>query len=227
MSRVSPRRADPQAPTALLEAAAQLLAEQGPAALSTRRLAAAVGSSTTAVYTHFGSMNDLVRAMAREGFARLHQRMTTVSATDDPVADVVTLGCAYRGNARDNPYLYAVMFSSASLGGFSLTDEDRQHGRYTLEILVGVVTRCMAAGRFRPAEPQLVAHQMWIALHGLVTLDLGRYLIDPYDADICFEAQVSGLMVGAGDDAAATARSVRLALDEYADARSRHGNLPV
>jgi AcrR family transcriptional regulator len=227
MSRVSPRRADPQAPTALLEAAAQLLAEQGPAALSTRRLAAAVGSSTTAVYTHFGSMNDLVRAMAREGFARLHQRMTTVSATDDPVADVVTLGCAYRGNARDNPYLYAVMFSSASLGGFSLTDEDRQHGRYTLEILVGAVTRCMAAGRFRLAEPQLVAHQMWIALHGLVTLDLGRYLIDPYDADICFEAQVSGLMVGAGDDAAATARSVRLALDEYADARSRRGNLPV
>lgn len=222
MSRVSPRRADPQAPTALLEAAAQLLAEQGPAALSTRRLAAAVGSSTTAVYTHFGSMNDLVRAMAREGFARLHQRMTAVSVTDDPVADVVTLGCAYRGNARDNPYLYAVMFSGSSLGGFSLTDEDRQHGRYTLEILVGAVTRCMAAGRFRPSDPQLVAHQMWIALHGLVTLDLGRYLIDPYDADACFEAQVSGLMLGAGDDAAATAQSVRRALDEYADTRAGH-----
>lgn len=227
MSRVSPRRADPQAPTALLEAAAKLLAEQGPAALSTRRLAAAVGSSTTAVYTHFGSMKDLVRAMAREGFARLHQRMTAVSVTDDPVADVVTLGCAYRGNARDNPYLYAVMFSGSSLGGFSLTDEDRQHGRYTLEVLVGAVTRCMAAGRFRPADPQLVANQMWIALHGLVTLDLGRYLIDPYDAEVCFEAQVSGLMVGAGDDAAATAQSVRLALDQYADTRTSHGNLHV
>ena len=103
MSRVSPRRADPAAPTALVEAAAQLLAEQGPAAFSTRRLAAAVGSSTTAVYTHFGSMNDLVRAMAREGFARLQGRMTAVSVTDDPVADVVTLGCAYRGNALDTP----------------------------------------------------------------------------------------------------------------------------
>lgn len=215
MSRVSPRRADPQAPTALLEAAAQLLAEQGPAAFSTRRLAAAVGSSTTAVYTHFGSMNDLVRAMAREGFARLHQRMTAVSITDDPVADVVMLGCAYRGNALDNPHLYAVMFGGSSLGGFSLTDEDRQHGRYTLEVLVGAVTRCMTAGRFQEADPGLVAHQMWIALHGLVTLELGRYLVDPYDAEVCFEAQVSGLMLGAGDSAAATARSVRWALDRY------------
>lgn len=224
MSRVSPRHADPQVPTALVEAAAQLLAEQGPAALSARRLATAVGSSTTAVYTHFGSMNDLVRAMAREGFARLHQRMTAVSMTDDPVADVVTLGCAYRSNARDNPHLYAVMFGGSSLAGFSLTDEDRQHGRYTLEILVGAVTRCMTAGRFQPADPQLVAHQMWIAVHGLVTLDLGRYLVDPYHADACYQAQVSGLMLGAGDDAAATAQSVRRALDRYTAAHPDHGN---
>lgn len=222
MSRVSPRRADPRAPTALVEAAAQLLAEQGPAALSTRRLAAAVGSSTTAVYTHFGSMNDLVRAMAREGFARLNQRMTAVTVTDDPVADVITLGCAYRGNARDNPYLYAVMFGGSSLAGFSLTDEDRQHGRYTLEILIGAITRCITAGRFQPADPQLLAHQMWIALHGLVTLELGRYLISPYDADTCFEAQVSGLMLGAGDSVAATAQSLRRALDRDVDTRTNH-----
>lgn len=224
MSRVSPRRVDPQAPIALVEAAAQLLAEHGPEAFSTRRLAAAVGTSTTAVYTHFGSMNDLVRAMAREGFARLNQRMTAVSTTDDPVADVVTLGCAYRANARDNPYLYAVMFGGSSLDGFSLTDEDRQHGRYTMEVLVGAVTRCMTAGRFHPADPQMIAHQMWIAMHGLVTLELGRYLISPYDADTCFEAQVSGLILGAGDSAAATGRSIRRALDGHADTRTSHGN---
>jgi len=217
MSRVSPRRADPHAPTVLVEAAAQLLAEQGPGAFSTRRLAAEVGTSTTAVYTHFGSMNDLVRAMAREGFARLSERMTAVSTTDDPVADVVTLGCAYRANARENPHLYAVMFGGPSLDRFSLTDEDRQHGRYTMEVLVGAVTRCITAGRFHPADPQLVAHQMWIAVHGLVTLELGRYLITPYDADTCFNAQLTGLILGAGDTPAATARSIQRALHQQAD----------
>jgi AcrR family transcriptional regulator len=220
MSPMSPRRADPQLPTALVEAAAKLLANEGPAAFSTRRLAAAVGASTMAVYTHFGSMDDLVRAMVHEGFARLHRRMTEVGATDDPVADVVTLGCAYRGNALDNPHLYAVMFGGSSLGGFSLTDDDRQHGRYTLEVLVTAVTRCIAVGRFKPADPSLLANQMWIALHGLVTLELGRYLIGPYDADVCFEAQVSGLMLGAGDRPAATSRSIRRANERYAALRS-------
>jgi hypothetical protein len=137
---------------------------------------------------------------------------------------VVTLGCAYRGNALDNPYFYAVMFGGSSLDGFSLTDEDRQQGRYTLEILVSAVTRCMTAGRFQSADPQLVAHQMWIALHGLVTLELGRYLVDPYDAEACFEAQVSGLLLGAGDAAAATAQSVRRGLDRYADTLTGNGN---
>ena len=101
-----------------------------------------------------------------------------------------------------------------------MADEDRQSGRYSLETLVGAVTRCMTAGRFQAADPQLVAHQMWIALHGLVTLELGRYLISPYDAEACFEAQVSGLMLGSGDSAAATARSVRQALDQYAATRT-------
>src|SRR5216683_2606273 len=220
MSTVSPRRADPQIPIALAEAAARLLAEEGPAAFSTRRLAAAVGTSTMAVYTHFGGMDDLVRAMVHEGFARLHQRMTLVGGTDDPVADVVTLGCAYRGNAMDNPHLYAVMFGGSSLGGFSLTDTDRQHGRYTLEVLVETVGNCVAAGRFQPADVQLLAHQMWIALHGLVTLELGQYLIEPYHADACFEAQLVGLMLGAGDTPAAAAEAVERGRRRYADLRS-------
>lgn len=221
MSSVSPRRADPQTPTALVEAAARLLVEEGPAAFTTRRLAAAAGTSTMAVYTHFGSMNDLVRAMVHEGFARLHRRMIQVVTTSDPVADVVTLGCAYRGNALENPHLYEVMFGGSSLGGFSLTDNDRQHGRYTLEVLVQAVDGCISAGRFRPADAQLLGHQMWIALHGLVTLELGSYLIGRYDADTCFEAQVSGLMLGAGDSAAATSRSVQRAQARYAVLRSR------
>ena len=206
-----PRQADPVLGATLIEAAARLLAEQGPLALSTRRLAAAVGTSTMAVYTHFGGMDDLVRAVVHEGFERLNERMRSVGQTDDPVSDVVALGDAYRCNAREHEHQYAAMFGGSSLGGFSLTDEDRQYGRFTLETLVAAVIRCMDEGRFRADDPQTVAHQMWIALHGLVTLELGGYLIQPYDAEACFDAQVLSLMVGAGDDVEAAAKSVRRA----------------
>lgn len=215
MSIVSPRRADPQIPGALVEAAAKLLAEEGPAALSTRRIAAAIGTSTMAVYTHFGGMDDLVRAMVHEGFAWLHRRMTQVGASSDPVADVASLGRVYRDNALDHPHLYVVMFGSSSVGGFALTDEDRQHGRYTLDVLVDAVRRCMAAGRFRADDPQVVAHQMWIAMHGLVSLELGGYLIEPYGADVCFGALVCGLILGAGDDPKAADRSIRRAAQRH------------
>lgn len=65
------------------------------------------------------------------------------------------------------------------------------------------------------ADPRLVAHQMWIATRGLVTLELGRYLIMPYDADTCFHAQMTSLMLGAGDTPTATTRSIRRALDQH------------
>jgi AcrR family transcriptional regulator len=211
MSSVSPRQPDPELGANLIEAAARLLAEEGPHALSARRLAAAVGTSTMAVYTRFGGMDDLVRAMVHEGFRHLHERMTAVAESEDPVADVVRLGYAYRANAVDHRNLYSVMFGGSSLGGFALTDEDRQHGRYTLEILVAAVARCMEPGRFRRADPALVAHQMWIALHGLVTLELGGYLIPPYDANVCFDAQVCGMMVGAGDEVARALSSIEAA----------------
>ncbi|WP_280696874.1 TetR/AcrR family transcriptional regulator [Kitasatospora sp. GP82] len=205
---MSPRRSDPGIRTGLVDVAARLLSEHGPRALSARRVAAEAGSSTMALYTHFGGMSGLVREMVREGFVRLEQHLSAVGATDDPVADMALLGRAYRRNALANSHLYAVMFGGSSLAGFSLGEEDRQAGRYTLLHAVECASRCSAAGRFSAIIPELTASQMWIAVHGLVTLELGGYLIDPLDADRCFEAQLVGLMIGAGDEPEAATRSV-------------------
>ena len=206
---VSPRPAQADLREALLEAAARVLAQDGPVGLSTRRLAKEVGSSTMAVYTYFGSMDDLVRAVVREGFARLNTSMTAIGDSADPVADVVAHGRVYRWNAYKNPDLYQVMLGALNIAGFSLTDEDRLHGRYVLDVLVASVRRCMAASRFHDGDPESVAHQFWTALHGIVTLELGGYLFPPYDADACFDAQVHSLIVGNGDDSAGAWSSMR------------------
>jgi AcrR family transcriptional regulator len=203
-----PRRADPAVRPQLIDAGARLLAAEGPTALTTRRVAAEVGCSTMSVYTHFGGMGGLVRAIVHEGFARLHVHLTSVASTADPVADMARLGRAYRRSALTGPHLYAVMFGASSLGGFALTDEDRQHGRYTMAAVVECARRCIAAGRFAPGDPELIVHQMWLGAHGLVSLELGGYLVQPWDGDRLFEAQLIALMVGAGDDPAAAAESV-------------------
>ena len=63
-----PKTADPTVRVRLIEAAARILAEEGPGALTLRRVAAEVGTSTMAVYTHFGGMTELRRAVREQGF---------------------------------------------------------------------------------------------------------------------------------------------------------------
>ncbi|GAA2596986.1 TetR/AcrR family transcriptional regulator [Actinomadura fulvescens] len=213
---MSPRPLDPRIRIKIIDIAARLLTNEGPQSLTTRRIAAEVDSSTMVVYTHFGSLAELVREMVHEGFARLQTHLTHVRQTDDPVADMALLGRAYRHNALANSHLYGVMFGGSTLGGFSLTEDDRQYGRYTLSNVIECARRCAEAGRFRADDPELVAHQMWSAIHGLITLELGDYLIAPYDAERCFDAQLVGLMVGAGDALDAATASVAASSRRYA-----------
>jgi AcrR family transcriptional regulator len=214
--KVSPRRSDPKTRDALVDIGARLLSLEGPDALSTRRIAAEAGTSTMAVYTHFGGMNGLVREMVYEGFRRLRDEFARVTVTDDPVADAATYGRAYRRNALANPHLYPIMFGGTRLAGFELTEEDRQHGRYNLLDVVECVGRCIEVKRFRTADTGLVVHQMWLAIHGLVSLELGDYLIAPWTADACLEAQLVGLMIGAGDTERAATHSVAVSARRFA-----------
>src|SRR5256885_9443144 len=110
MPRVSPRER-------LLEAAIRVLAADGPDALQARRLAAEVGMSTMAVYTHFGGMGGLITEIVREGFVRFGRRMEAVPRGDDPAADLLALGLAYRDHALENPRLYRLMFGVTAPGG--------------------------------------------------------------------------------------------------------------
>jgi len=229
-----PRKPDPRVRAQLLDVAARLLAEGGPQAITARRIADQAGISTMPVYTYFGGMSGLVREAVYEGFARMQRHFALVRKSDDPVADMALLGRAYRRNALANPHLYAAMFGGSSLAGFDLSEEDRQYGRYTLVGVAECAGRCIVAGRFREADQVLVAHQMWGATHGLVTLELGGYLIPPYDAELCFENQLVSLMVGAGDTISDATRSVELSkqrqvreLDPDSDAEGEPASPPT
>ena len=167
--------AEPDVRRRLLEEAARLLGEEGPAALSTRRLARDAGTSTMAVYTHFGGMPALVREIAAEGFRRLVDRVAAVPLADDPLDDLTRVATAYRANALENPHIYAVMFGSASLGGYRLDDDERVVGLAAFDQLADVVRRAMDAGRLRQDDPAAVAGQFWSALHGYVMLELSGF----------------------------------------------------
>ncbi|KQW47825.1 hypothetical protein ASC77_15490 [Nocardioides sp. Root1257] len=170
----------------LIEVAADILSEDGPAALSARRLARDAGTSTMAVYTHFGGMPGLVRAVVAEGFARLYARVAEVERTDDPLADLVASSVAYRAHALADPHLYLVMFGSASLGEYRLTQAELEVGLAAFDQLVAVVQRVMDVGAIRPGDAAAVAGQFWAALHGYVMIELSglSHVVEDPEAQI-------------------------------------------
>nr|WP_240962965.1 TetR/AcrR family transcriptional regulator [Antrihabitans stalactiti] len=194
----------------MIQAAARLLDEEGPSALSTRRLATEVGMSTMAVYTHFGGMPDLIRAVVQEAFDRFGAHLNAVERSDDPIADLARLAVAYRTNARTNPHLYAVMFA----GGHAENTGEVAGALATFQILVDTVTRAIEAGLLRPGDPLIVAGQLWSALHGFTLLELAGFWgpdgLAP--ADDVAATMLTTMYIGLGGDPTTTAGSVRGAL---------------
>ena len=185
---MSPKAADPKVRMALVEKAAELIAAEGPGNLSLRKLATAVGTSTMAVYTHFGGMDELRREVRREGFNRLRDHLTAVPRTDDPIADMDQLGTAYYVNAVTNPHLYRAIFMEGPVD-----TGDVETGLDTFMQLVDAVQRCIDAGAFEPGDAYFMAQQLWAVSHGVVTLELAG-LFEPEVAQECLRAGATNLM---------------------------------
>jgi AcrR family transcriptional regulator len=169
----SPPVADqPDVRRRLVEEAARILGEEGPSALSVRRLAAGAGTSTMAVYTHFGAMSAVVDEVATEGFRRLIDHVDAVGVTDDPIDDLLRSAAAYRDNALENRHLYGVMFGAISVGGLGGDGADAEVSSAAFGQLVAGVRRAMSAGALRDGDAGAVAAQFWSALHGYVMLEL-------------------------------------------------------
>ena len=196
-----PKAADPEVRVALLEAAARIIAEEGPSRLTLRRLANEVGTSTMAVYTHFGSMTEVRREVRREGFARLGSELGAVEVTGDPVADYFVLGWAYFHMGTQNPNLYRAMFLDGPVDA-----EDLEMGIETFEQCIGAARRCIDGGRFTERDPVQVATQLWALMHGVVSLQLAHLL--PEDQAVqCLSDGGNNLFKAFGDDPRALGRS--------------------
>lgn len=211
VNRMSPKSPDPDVRAALVEAAARLLAEEGPESLTTRRVAAEVEVSTMAVYTHFGGKEELVRAVVGEGFARLGQRLGAVHHTRDPVADLGALGYAYRAHARTSPHLYTVMFGGQNIPEYCPTAQDMAHGLETFEVLTSGVQRCIDADRFDDHGAEAMATQLWAASHGAATLELAGFLGSPKATETCWRELITHVSVGFGDQPELVTASLRKA----------------
>jgi hypothetical protein len=107
--------------------------------------------------------------VAAEAVARFAAHLAAAPITEDPAADLVTLGRAYRRSALDDPHFYRVMFDAGPARLPAVSGDEATFG-----VLVRVVRRCNDAGLFRTerTEAERVAGTLWALVHGQVQLEL-------------------------------------------------------
>ena len=149
--------------------AVELLARDGVAGFTARRVAREAETSTPAVYELFGDKGGLIRELFFEGFRLLYSHLGTFAETDDPRADLVGLVELYRGFIRENPVLSEVMFAHP-FTDFEASKSELEASGSVRIFIVERVRRCIDAGILQGEETD-IAHVLVALAQGLAAAE--------------------------------------------------------
>lgn len=199
-----------QAVQRLVEAATRLLAQEGPTEIKARSVAEAAQVSTMAVYYHLGGLPELFQAVVDQGFRDLGRAFAAVPSSDDPVTTLFAMALATRRFAQSNPHRYDLMFGLSTRGSYRPAQTVRSGASGRSEEfqaayahLVQGCIRLVRSGRVRSDEdPKSIAPQLWSAVHGFVTLELGDHFAQFSDpVREVLQPMMVNVLVGLGDTA--------------------------
>jgi len=158
----------------LLEAAVELIAESGAAGFTLREVARRAGVSHNAPYRHFRDKDDLLGAVAAQGFEELTLAMTSAAGRHRGSFErLKSSGLAYVEFALRRPQHFAIMFDAAlpDTGGAAQTA-----GGQAFETLLGFIEECQKDARLPPGDPLQLACVAWSLVHGIAKLAIAQHL---------------------------------------------------
>jgi len=149
---------------AILDVASKMLREEGLESLSLRECARRVGVSHTAPYRHFTTREDLIAALAFQGFGWLKEAgVEAMAGLEDPTQRLHAYGVAYVRFAVEHPDRFRLMFGSATAS--SCAPEAASDAFALLRDCVSAVI-----GKKKDADSAALA--FWTLPHGLAMLIL-------------------------------------------------------
>lgn len=158
-----PREHNEETAEALLEAAEELLIEGGMPALSVRAIADRAGTTTRAVYALFGSKDGLIEAIAARGYRLLADLVNDIPRTDDPRADLVAVGGAFRTFAVGHPTLFRLTFERVPSGIVEVKTVAIE-AVASYKALLALIERAQEAGA---VDPDRSPHEIAFMIHSI------------------------------------------------------------
>jgi AcrR family transcriptional regulator len=170
--------------TLIVEAARDLLSEQGLDALSMRAIAERIEYSPATIYLYFRDKTELIGEVVREGFTRMHeytQREVAKAVPDGPMAEFRAMGRAYARFAIENTAYFRVMFELPGVAQMDMQCRAADEGVTAteepgFEAVVRAVARAADRGEIAVRDTFEGAVVGWGLVHGLTSLYLGGHL---------------------------------------------------
>ena len=162
----------------ILEEAIGIVYREGVERITMRGLAEKLGYSPATIYLHFSGKNELQREIARHGFERLVDRLSSAFEIEDPDEALRQICLRYIEFGLENPQLYRLMFQELTALR-ELGMGDSPPGSSLFQSLREVYTRGVDSGAFRECDVTVEAAVGWAMVHGLVQLAAARRLPNP------------------------------------------------
>lgn len=165
---------------ALLRAAVELIAEVGPAAFTLREVARRAGISHNAPYRHFREKDELLAAVAAEGFERLADALSKPERTAHARKPHPALrrfqasGLAYVRFALGSPEHVLVMFDWPLPG--DRYPELSAASKRAFSVLAELVEAAQSEGSLPAGDPLPLACTAWSLVHGVAKLAIAGSL---------------------------------------------------
>jgi AcrR family transcriptional regulator len=171
----------------LITAAKDILQTSGLNSLSIRKLAEKTNVSRAAPYHHFKDKNELLCAIAEDGFLQqdsLIESKLISSDESDPRLRFEKFILAFLRFASENKEQYDLMYGGTIWKNGTPTQALSNVSKISFKLWLGEIDRLQQTGVLKQTTSALrLAQVTWAALHGLCNLSNDRIYNDPKEID--------------------------------------------
>ncbi|WP_433847788.1 TetR/AcrR family transcriptional regulator [Acinetobacter proteolyticus] len=181
----------------LILAAVELLEQEGPNAMTVRRITAKIGGTSIMIYREFGSITNLASTVVDYGFQLLAKELQALPKTSDVLVDLWLSFCIVREFSLFHKNLYAVMFAVQNIGGHKRSGEELDLGRDTLKIIHDLCKKAVKEGVFT-TNAWHATQFFWTMTHGRLMFEMAGYLSKDKHALESYSQLIITSMIGLG-----------------------------
>ncbi len=183
---------------ALIEESLKMIENDGLESITLRELTKRVGTSRTALYRHYSSKEELLKAVIQAGFSKLDSAIFSNLNPELNIQEkIYALGKAYIEFATNNPNLYRMIFGHE-------TEKEREEAcnineredAPSFHSLVDIITQAQAEGLIKKDDAFMQATVLWAMLHGLSNLLIDGHVHISDNINVLYELSFKTLIDG-------------------------------